>query len=671
MNKSEKLLIGYLVLVSLFSVAQNNDRGKRAINVTPNEIQEKFLKWDKAQFEEKSSLVRMGMTRADTWQYSYSQPIDGFLLPKKGEKVNGKIILHKRWNKESPAETVEDVRIIQKDGKDDLYSTNDIILYGINFTIKDWLPEKYVAGYVQFEDGPLLEGWLMLLPNIEQPYPDLHYFQSVYFTQDKTAPVEIFSPKGGAIGGLTQVTQVGQVMGGKTVVYSVLNGSLIDRERWIHKLETDPKKMKTDPLSPGEMRTKNGSNLKGRFAFNTGNKKTYAFFVDEELDVYQVSPYTKGIRVIEITQATGTSTHYVPLKGKFVNSDIMIADLEKDKELRESHLVLTDGRKLDGRSSFETAQNVVKSYRVPLSIYFVSSGADSFLEQFWPAEIDYLEQVVDGKRIKYVPLPQKGFASIIKLEEYLSALESQNFKDPTRNLQNGYVIQNNGQKLEGRIAQGRSNFTFVSTENKLEIYSAANPVFSYFIQSINGIDRRFISQEHGIRAFSGSGYEITEVLQPFGKFSFYRNAKPTHLKKGLTGLAKGAINTVTDAGRVAAANEVAKQEVKEELQNSGGGSDAISSAAIAGAESQAETLELTEGMIDVDDEGGIYHKEWIIVNNNSNEKIVVYKDNDTEVLNDLLKSCSKFQLLSKKEVMQLTDIDNLEDAVKFLNSCNP
>jgi hypothetical protein len=190
------------------------------------------------------------------------------------------------------------------------------------------------------------------------------------------------------------------------------------------------------------------------------------------------------------------------------------------------------------------------------------------------------------------------------------------------------------------------------------------------------VERKFLLLKQGLRAFSGGGFEIVEVMEPTGKYSYYRNPKPTHLRKALTNFVKGVITTVTDVGAGMLAREVAASAVKSELRNSrsiGSIADAPATAmraAGAAANSAAVSLQVTQGLVQFDEEGGIFHEEWIIVNNANQEKTAVYSGNIEQLAGRMLQACAKYPTLSQSELTRLLRVDNIAELVKWLNHCD-
>lgn len=671
--KNVSSLITILVLaISTNLFAQTKPKFKK--DITPLEVREEVYKWGKGELEDKSFSGRMAAA-ADRWLNRYLEPIDGFVILKMGDKINGKMVIHNRYNDATSHLAIGSTQgtVIKSISIDnDKYAYQEIAVYGAQFKVSDWTPAKkskipadqYHPGYVQLEDGTIREG-MVALTTSKMEYAGFRYYNKIYFAADQTADVEVFYCPEVDGTGIPKITEAGQTVAGKPIRYTLLRGSLIDQDSWITKITGNAKKMWVEELASGELEFQNGVKLNGKFAIHSAKKKTFVYLVDDDNDLYYLSAKNKGIKVLTINQAGGQS-HYVMLDDNFVNNHEVKAKFEKNKSIHSGLIQLSNGGLKEGKISLKRAVNVVKSYRIPIGVYFIPSGTNSLVELFYPEDIDYLQEVVDGNSTKYVPLEER----FVKYEEYLSSLEEKKSNEPTKNLHNGYIVFDDGRKIEGRIAQTNKSIVVVSKESSFEKYNAYTPGLSFFIQTIDASDRKFIPMDHGIRAFSGAGKEFVEVLHPDGAFSYYRNSNPTHLKKFATKLAKGAINTVTDVGRGALATAAAKQQIKSNLDNSDKSFGDVMDATAQGAATQAQVLQKTEGMVEVGDEGGIYHKEWIIVNNNTQEKIIVYEKNADELIGGLLEGCNQFGSLEKSEIRKLKNINNLDQTIQFLNNCN-
>jgi hypothetical protein len=131
-------------------------------------------------------------------------------------------------------------------------------------------------------------------------------------------------------------------------------------------------------------------------------------------------------------------------------------------------------------------------------------------------------------------------------------------------------------------------------------------------------------------------------------------------------MAKGTAEKVGTEISNELAEMAAREAAKESLESGAGLGEATGAAADAYVNSKEQTQGL--GSSGSDDEG-FFFKEWIIVNNKTNEKHMVYAKNCKDVVGGLIFSYEKAFELSKKERKQLEDIDNLDEAVQFLNTC--
>ena len=67
--------------------------------------------------------------------------------------------------------------------------------------------------------------------------------------------------------------------------------------------------------------------------------------------------------------------------------------------------------------------------------------------------------------------------------------------------------------------------------------------------------------------------------------------------------------------------------------------------------------------------GGIMNEEWVILNKITREKTMVYKSEYKNQVEILLMGCDKFLELPKSQQNDLHKWDNLEQAMKLLDSC--
>ncbi|MEK7402597.1 MAG: hypothetical protein AABZ80_09585 [Gemmatimonadota bacterium] len=666
------LAVSVCIAQSLPLSAQDKSGGK---DVTPLEVQQKFYKWGKEEREDRSLQARLAHPSSQ-WLNRFTNPIDGFVILPSGERFVGKLVVHNRLTVEAErgrstdpnADVIPDVSI-SHDGKTDKFELAAVAAFGAQFTTSDWTPKKkskdladsYHPGFVQLDNDVRNEG-LVALSSSQEGVGDLRTFDRVYFAADASSPVEIYlTPRFGKPG-VPNVLEAGQ-KGGNEASYHLLRGSLIDQGAWIARLERDPKKLQAESLMPADVLFHNGAVLKGRLGLQTGKSQQSAYLIDEDQDLLYLAA-GPGIKVVNATEKSVTQ-QFVVLSGEFVNNQEATARFDKNESLHPGRIVLATGEEMVGRISLRRAQNMVKSYRIPLGAYFLPNADKALLSYFTPDQVEYLEEEAAGATTRYAPLEN----AFVPQDEYLAGLESSKSRIKTRNLQVGYVMLEDGTRLNGRIAQRNGAIVVVDASSRFKKYHPNDKGLSHFVQTIDGTERRFIPLQGGIRAFSGGVMEFVEVFGADKDFSYYRNPNPTHLKKFATKLAKGVINTATTAGRVVAANAAAKQEVRASLEGSDKGVGDVAGAVVAGAQAQQKVLEATEGIVEVGDEGGLYHKEWVVVNNTTKEKSVIYSGNDSQELTRLLSLCPKYRTLDQRDAKRLTNVGSLEAAVHFLNSC--
>jgi hypothetical protein len=666
------LAVSICVAQSLPLLAQDRSRGK---DITPLEIQEKFYKWGKEEREDKSLKARMSAASSQ-WINRSTNPINGFVILPSGERFVGTLSIRNRLTVDASngrgtdpnADVIADISITH-DGKTDKFELAAVAAYGALFTTADWMPVKkskdladsFNPGFVQLDNDVRLEG-LVALTSSDVVGTALRTFDRLYFAANASTPVEIYlTPRSGKTG-VPNVIEAGQ-KGRAEAEYHLLAGGLIDQNAWIAQLEREPKKLQSESLMPGEVVFDNGAALKGRLGLQTGKSKTSAYLIDEDGDLLQVSARSR-IKVIKATE-NGVAQQFVLLNGEFVNNQEAIKRFEKDESLHPGKIMLATGTEMVGMVSLRRARNMVKSYRIPLGAYFLPKTDQPLLSYYSPDQVEFVEEEAEGTTTRYAPLD----STLVSQDKYLAGLESSNSRNKTRNLQAGYIMLEDGTKLSGRITQRSGGIVFVDAAGRFKKYRPSEKGLSFYVQTIDGVERRFIPLQGGVHAFSGPDMEFVEVFGADKAFSWYRNPNPTHLKGFATKLVKGVINTTTDVGRVTLANAAAKEEVRKSLANSEKGAGDVANAVVAGAQAQQGVLEKTEGLVAVSDEGGLYHKEWVVVNNATKEKTVIYSGNDSQQLTRLLSQCPKYATLESRVAKRMTSVANIEEAVSLLNNC--
>jgi hypothetical protein len=291
----------------------------------------------------------------------------------------------------------------------------------------------------------------------------------------------------------------------------------------------------------------------------------------------------------------------------------------KTGDFLPGYVVLNDGNKITGQLASSKGFLTGDFTKHTWGFYVKTPGAVE--PKYYGVEdnLSYLVQTDKGVETKYVPMG----SYFVNFEEMMKSLNDPKGKDKEELLQMGHVVFKDAMKKEGRIArQSVSKFIFVGNDNSMDVLLAKDESISYFMQQVDGKEIKYISLMGGIQAFSGPALQWVAIKQPSGVYSYYKNPAPTHKMEQLTKLVKSEVSTSTGAG--------------------------------------------------VSDEGGIYFEEWVVLNNNSGEKLIMYTKNDREIAVSLLHKCSSFDSLDDAQKKKLTHIDNIDLLVEYLNGnkCN-
>lgn len=291
---------------------------------------------------------------------------------------------------------------------------------------------------------------------------------------------------------------------------------------------------------------------------------------------------------------------------------------------KKGYVVLTSGERKDGQVNYR----ISTPNREILLIRF---KAGKFKASYQPDQLEDHGQIV------------------------LIAEEKNNYKDATRNFNPGYIITDEGEKVMCRVA-GRKKEPHesqyknygpvavkVANENdEVSIHWANKRKVVYYVQEVEGKERHYINV-----------YDyFVEVENPAGRFSYFKNPRPTHINESATNFTKSlamAIEERTTKIAAAAAAKASFQADKGKPTHL-----AVGNATIAAM----NAAEAVQGAIDVEGADDILYKEFFIVDNKKQTRSVVYKENINDVLSALLEGCGVDENTTKKasNVKELTDI---------------
>lgn len=630
---SSKLLIAIAAIV-FYGQDLSAQRGQ---DYSPDPVQKKYYQWGK-KVKEFKGLFKPPVE--DRWFNKYTEPLPGHVvIHKTGERINGTIVVRHRWNKASKkfvkddagnltrhpggVDVIEDVKIAVE-GKSTTYSTKELFTWGFDFKMSDWAPKKnsknpadnYQKGGVTLESGEELPGYVCMIGNTKKALPRYYRF---FYAPNPQAPVIIYFDN--------SLNEAYQEMDNREVRYILFNHEgrwLINQDSWTELLLDKPQKLDYQTGGMGEMTLLNDQVFKGKFFMGKDKIITEFFYLSEDNQLMHF-PSIKVVDQIAFT-VESEKMHYLNLDGLLVNTKDFIAGLDKKGLLYSGSIHMLDGTIHSGRIGLRQRANMIKSYRSIYGYYFISDGDQPTITKFKAADpIDFVLVTVDGEKTKYV----SDGGIFVKYDELLENIVSKESKNPLKVMQAGYLKYMDGSKKSGFIMQANKKYYYWIASNKADlerIYTDDSKV-AYVIQKV---DRKL----HQFKYESGKWIEIHE---PTGAYSYYKNPAPTHKKTVASGLANIGIKQLA---KIAA--------------------------------SQVDGLDETaDGLNDfLDDEPlEVYFTEYVVVDNKTGKKLIVYDQNEEALMGGLLTPCSNYSVLDEKEKAKMTSISHIDEAIQLLNKC--
>jgi len=286
------------------------------VDVTPGDLKDKFYKFNKGKREDRSLADRMFSNPQDTWFSSYCKPVNGFVILNTGEKVTGQMIIHERHNgtygisydstymfaggqehkkvyDPTGKSVIQDVSITLSDGSKKVFS-DKIAEYGLLFKPSDWAPVKrskvpadhFNPGFIRYKDGTVREGLVALATMSYESKGDLRIYKRIFFADNAFANVESFFVPGYKPMSVPHVNEAVQIVAGDSIDYPLVNGGLVDQDSWIKSFLANPRKNDLDPPALGKLYLRNNVTLNGRVFMSRYKKKSYAYLVDQDNDLF-------------------------------------------------------------------------------------------------------------------------------------------------------------------------------------------------------------------------------------------------------------------------------------------------------------------------------------------------------------------------------------------------
>lgn len=643
-----------LVVLCVNFVSAQPNRSKDAVrDETDGAIKKKLYVWGEKVDDTSKNALRQPK---DVWYSKYTPSVSGFVELKSGEVIDGGLVKRYVYNKASTQTVVindkkqdnpdgieyNEIHLTSSNGKT-VYKLDELRSYGAYYTIRTYDKNTYVKGIIYLADGSELQGFIKPA-SWSSPYKGLKYYGKMYYSKNEESNVQFYHSD-----------QIDKVTINDGTVYNKLGDWLITASQFNIAFTDYASANKFDPLAKGEVVMQDGQQLQGRVVLQKGKNKSKALFVNAAENLYL--DLTNG----DVGSIKVEGKYYIRHKKKFQAFDNLYTQWQKKKELMQGRVVFENGKELSGEIVFTTTSNAVKSYREITGFHLLSKSTRGVAQTFRASsEVDFVEVLDGGRKAKYVVVGRY----FVAFDKFYSQLKSNDSKKPEENLQPGYVMLPDGTKMEGKIAGKKYKMTFVDSRDNLQQFSAyQTDKIDYYVQRINGVERKFKPLQGRAKEY-GPDHEFVEIIKPFERFSFYKSPNPTNIRKGITKFGGGVINFAADQATTVLAQEVALQNAQRAFDDTG-----EVGATLEATQKSFDQVKSVQGVVEVGKEGGVFFEEWVILNNSTGQKYVVFKRNEDQQMSKLLSDCPSYSGLTEKESRKLRNVSNLEEAVNFLNIC--
>lgn len=269
----------------------------------------------------------------------------------------------------------------------------------------------------------------------------------------------------------------------------------------------------------------------------------------------------------------------------------------------------------------------------------------------------------EKKKQKYLRSEIMSFAGVMMLQDIKN-----DYKNPIKNFHPGSVFLESGDEKKGKVAMGMREAVehdgskvygpirvkYANEKDEVTITKADGSNIIYVIQNVAGQEKHYIKV----------GRQFIPVGNPKGRFSYFRNPNPTHVREGATGLAESAAQQIEDEASAALARAAAKESFERSQRDGKDLGESVGNATVAAMNATTAV----QDAIEVEEMGAIYFEEYFIVDNKKMTRSIIYKKNVDEVLNAILEGCG----LEEKIVNKAGKMKELTEAMVFLeeNICD-
>ena len=393
-------------------------------------------------------------------------------------------------------------------------------------------------------------------------------------------------------------------------------------------------------------------------------------------------PYSRVEEVVFIGDGKEISFPVAALKAYGLNTKSIA--LTKGQTVQRGGIVNESDEKLYEWKNGGIAMDKVITNSVPREGYVITKQGDKVSgvlkiqkrdDRIWKFSVN-----TDSKKLKFKAQEVSRYGLTVSKDQ----IEQANLANQNTKAYPGKVFAN--KEISGRIAITKNGFKVT----KIVLETSNGRRTQYLPSKAKGFE--ITKGKERIRYTATGGFFTREKFNGT-VFQLYRNPKPTTYNKFATSLVK----STAGLGGTIAASEISKAHQKKNgykanldsiIRNSSKDQlitmrdNALRKAGYKDInemndkskndlfKNNVNTVQLAISGKEVSQsDGGIYNKEWIILNKKTAEKTVVYKSNFNKVIEPLLFGCYNYLSLSKSQQKKYLKWDNIESTVQFLDGC--
>lgn len=344
------------------------------------------------------------------------------------------------------------------------------------------------------------------------------------------------------------------------------------------------------------------------------------------------------------------------------------------RNFSKGSVVKNDGSKVEGLIAFMRSSDIPQSDAVLYQTIYYGVNDEDALQIIPNAELKEVTQTTTVGVIEYVKY-KEGFVEKSKIGT-LNILEQYKLFQP------GKIVLNDNTTQSGEVAQIIADGEKVSKSIKFKGSDGVEKQYTFeeiqsFDQKLSGADKTFSAVDIG----------FVPVIFTGTTFLCYKNPFPTSINKLATSVARSAISA---AGNIATDKMVDKGEgTKEEKAATKEAIHGLSSEQLMDAANALENgkkinltkegnKELTKMELALVTEAiakeaakrlVIFNPEICMYNKKSKERTVIVKNDYSDTMEPVLKSCESYLTMSKDEQKKCRNIDQMESTFKMIDAC--